>query len=514
MQTRCATRKKSCRKQTSELNSRTMSFRVSLTAAATTQIQAVNSSVAAQAAARYREAITHHNLSHVLLPAPFVARRWQSVVSNIVAVVWLSSSLSACSGECGSGERLIDGVCLAPCEADACGDGLTCVRNVCRPECTSNDQCKAADTCQKVRNDDGEVGRYCYGQAMAESPYRRTSSADVNDGGSEPSSQCQTSAQCPQDVPRHCIAGNCETECTLHEHCGRAGACTGAATLSEGRAIAFCQPDTLPRDVGQFGSTCLTSTASCDSNNDFMCLTRGEGDTESYCTLRGCDSDADCPSGLFCSHNVVGSRPPCETTCAVAGSPQDANCIEASDIGPGRPYRCLPAGGLELTLCLERTFCVSCETDADCRSEANQVCARGPDGNKTCTVTCAPGLGSCPWGSATQCAVFDTELGVPTCAPLFGACRGSGKSCEPCVDDADCPNGFCSVSSFTGEQFCFDETVSCACEAGAESCVGGGCPLTPSGLRMNCLSIAQGQPPNVCYGAENAVESGTPLGCW
>lgn len=434
--------------------------------------------------------------------------------TSLLLVAALGTSPFGCAKTCADGKRLVDDVCLLPCSSDDCGEGLSCVRNVCRPECTSDEQCKEDDTCEKVRNDDGEVGRYCYGPAMAGSPYVDAPEPNADDAGKEPDATCKSSSECSQNIPRHCVEGACQAACSLHEHCGRAGVCTGMGENTEGETVAFCQPDALPREPGQFGTSCLTSSDACDSAGDFMCLTRGEGDTESYCTLRGCDSDAECPAGLFCSHNFVGSRPPCESACGVTGQPQETNCIPATDIGAGRPYRCAANGGLELTVCLNRSFCTDCETDADCRSEANQICARGPDGNKTCTLLCSEGLGSCPWGSSTQCGLFDQELGLPTCAPLFGACRGSGKSCEPCVDDSDCPTGFCSASGFTGEQFCFDETASCSCEDGEESCVGGGCPLTPSGLQMNCLSLGDGAPPSVCYGAENNQESGLPLGCW
>jgi hypothetical protein len=439
------------------------------------------------------------------------SRRIFASFSFAIGAISALTSVASCSDECGNGKTVIDGVCLAPCNQDQCDDGLTCVRNVCRPECTSDNQCKADDTCEKVRNDHGDVGRYCYGPAMAESPYADDGASSPKDAGQDIEERCDSSSDCPQTVPHHCIAGACETQCALHEHCGRAGSCTGVGESSEGETVAYCQPDTLPRDPGQFGTSCLGPNEACDSANDFMCLSQGEGDTESYCTLRGCDSDVECPSGLFCSHNSVGSRPPCVSTCGLTGQPQSTDCIPEADIGAGRPYRCSPNGGLELTICLKRAFCASCESDADCRGEANQVCARGPDGNKTCTVLCTASLGSCPWGSATQCGVFDQERGVATCAPLFGACQGTGKGCEPCVDDADCPNGFCS---FSGEQFCFDETVSCSCAAGEESCIGGGCPLTPSGLQMNCLSRRDGEAPSVCYGAEIAENSGMPLGCW
>lgn len=428
--------------------------------------------------------------------------------SALCASVWLSG----CSGPCNSGERLVDGLCLAPCHDDACQDRLTCVRNVCRPECTDDNQCKGEDTCRKVRNDQGDVGRYCYGPALEHSPYEHSNSRP--DAGNSNDTRCKTNAECPQTVAHECVDGSCETLCTLHAHCGAAGSCTGSAKNAAGQTINFCQPDTFPREPGQFGTSCLASAQSCDNANDFMCRSDGEGDTESYCTLRGCDSDAECPSGLFCSRNFVSARPPCVAACGLQGNAQNSDCIPEKDIGPGRPYRCSPNGGLELTVCLKRTFCTSCETDADCRAQANQVCARGPDGNKACTVLCTEGLGSCPWGNATQCGVFDEQLGQATCAPLFGACRGTGKSCEPCVHDGDCPSGFCSISTFTGERFCFDETPSCSCPSGEQSCIGGGCPLTPSGLQMNCVIRRQGEPPSVCYGAEVAEESATPLGCW
>jgi hypothetical protein len=168
-----------------------------------------------------------------------------------------------------------------------------------------------------------------------------------------------------------------------------------------------------------------------------------------------------------------------------------------------------------LRICLEREYCNDCQSDADCRSLPNQVCARASDGAKICTVVCDPGTNSCPWGSASSCSVWDERLGVPTCGHKAGSCHGTGDSCQPCIDDRDCPRGFCSLNQFTGEQFCVDEAATCQCQLGATSCFGGGCPQTPGGLTMNCVPRTTDAAPDACYGAPTDPRDETsPLGCW
>lgn len=423
-----------------------------------------------------------------------------------------------CGGPCDGDRVLVDGTCVPRCEDTACDDGLACVHSVCRPTCDRDADCKGNDICEVIKTDEGKSGKYCFGLAVHPSPYDdaepSVSSTADSSQSSPPPNSCGASTDCDQTVPQHCVAGECETACTLHAHCGRAGTCTGSGENAENQAVTFCQQDAFPRGEGQYGSQCLTATSSCDADAGFQCISAGDGDVDSYCTRAGCGSDTDCPSGLFCSANRVGSRAPCQSACGLAGQPSAPNCVPADDIGEGKPFRCGETGGLVLTLCLERSFCAPCESDADCRGQANQVCARGADGAKTCTVLCAPGQGSCPWGEATECAVFDDELGVPTCGHRFGACRGTGKSCEPCTHDGDCPTGFCAKSDFSGELFCYDEEAGCQCAEDEEICVGGGCPATPGGKPMNCVSTGDGAPPSACYGAEIDEAEGTPLGCW
>lgn len=429
------------------------------------------------------------------------------------------SAALGCSGPCEGDRVLVDGTCVPRCDDAACGDGFACVHSVCRPMCRRDSECKGEDVCESIKTDQGKSGRYCFGLAVDPSPYETppepSSTADVaSDPTSEPDSSCKKSSDCAQSVPHHCVNGECRTACTLHEHCGQAGACTGDGKNTEGEQATYCQTDDFPRAEGQYGSTCLTGTSSCDNAAGFQCISAGDGDVDSYCTQAGCDDDVDCPSGMACTQHRVGSRPPCEAVCGLSGQPGAANCVPKADIGEGKAFRCGPAGGLVLSLCLERSFCSPCESDADCRGRKNQVCARGADGEKTCTVLCNPNQGGCPWGQATECALFDTELGVPTCGHRFGACRGTGKSCEPCTHDGDCPSGFCARSDFSGELFCYDQSAECQCGAGDAICVGGGCPTAPSGKPMNCVSAGEGEPPSACYGAEIDEAGGTPLGCW
>ena len=448
---------------------------------------------------------------------PRLDRTWLKVTSLLGAHL-LGVSVG-CGGPCDSDRVVVDGVCVPRCDDEACGEGLACVHSTCRPTCTSSAECRGDDVCKSIKTDEGKSGKYCFGPALDPSPYSVEPETTSNGGldassGMVSDSSCDTSDQCDQSVPHHCVEGTCRTACTLHEHCGRAGACTGSGETSEGAVVSFCRTDDFPRAAGQYGSQCLTGTSSCDTAAGFRCIGAGDGDVDSYCTKAGCDADGDCPSGLFCSRNRIGSRRPCEAACGLTADPTADDCVPVSDIGEGKPFRCGESGGLVLTLCLERSFCAPCESDADCRGQANQVCARGPDGVKTCTVLCALGQGSCPWGEATECAVFDEELGVPTCGHRFGACRGTGQSCEPCTHDGDCPTGFCAKSDFSGELFCYDQEATCQCATDEEICVGGGCPEAPGGKPMNCVSTGDGEPPSACYGAEIDEVEGTPLGCW
>lgn len=304
-------------------------------------------------------------------------------------------------------------------------------------------------------------------------------SAGTHAGGDGRSGPCESNASCDLAHGFECVLGECRHACLTHYDCARQGSCQPLAGTDRN----YCVLGEMT-ESGRYHSRCPAADE-CDVDAGFACLGAGPGDAGAYCSAP-CTSDADCPTSFLC-----------ET-------------LTASD-------------GTEQAYCVQRGFCATCETDADCLSVAGQICARGPDGVKTCTEPCDPAVDSCPWGNAASCALWDTERGIPTCAHRFGSCTGTGKGCEPCVRDADCPTGFCYGSSFTGERWCVDTSVECSCEdlpTEQNTCRGeNGCPRSPGGPRMRCFDPASSTSPLAqhCFAANT---TGTSLGaspqsgCW
>ncbi len=317
------------------------------------------------------------------------------------------------------------------------------------------------------------------------------------------------------------MSGTCRIACTSHFDCQGFGECT-SGTDSDGTAGHFCELGVHTQKPGQFYTHCPSATdADCDAANGFFCVSAGADDLDAYCT-QDCTDDSSCAPGYACTPLT---RVPCTDTCGLKGDAKDRTCIAADQIGEGKPYQCGKRGAVRMA-CRTRKFCSTCETDADCLAGTDQVCAKDKSGLKTCTQLCDPKHPSCPWGNAAQCGVWDDSLGgAATCAHRFGSCLGTGKSCEPCLKDADCgANGACNSSSFTGERWCVDLTVSCGCgqEAAASGlCQGGGCPMSPSGLTMLCVdSTPSSGSDGVCYGANTSTglfagsTSSQQTGCW
>ena len=398
----------------------------------------------------------------------------------------------------------VNGRCEVECKDELCPAGNRCFRNACSTPCTSDSDCTEERTCEETTSDHGTDGRLCvYADGP---PPERTAGVD---------GPCKESSECAERFGYRCVSDECTLTCEVHSHCGARGACTGSGRDAEGDDVGLCEADDFPRATGQFGTACPRGDE-CDQDENFTCVGAGAGDIDAYCTQQFCEDDAACPAGYFCSQSRT-RRPPCEEACGLEGSDAD-NCVPASEIGRGKHFEC---GSLALTthVCLVREFCNECETDADCAGKAHQICARGESGEKTCTVLCDSGVNSCPWGSAAVCGVWDKDLGKETCTHRFGSCHGEGKSCEPCVDQRDCPDGYCWETQFTGERYCVDLTVTCSCPAGtASTCVGGGCPSTPAGKPLTCLggsSYRDSPLAGKCLGAEtDPLSEASRQGCW
>jgi hypothetical protein len=270
---------------------------------------------------------------------------------------------------------------------------------------------------------------------------------------------------------------------------------------------------TRPQKAGEFYARCPAGDSDCDTANGFLCVGAGTGDLDAYCTV-DCQQDGDCADGFSCTPLV---RPPCVADCNLAGDGKNRQCVPHDQIGVGKPYQCGTRGATR-NVCRPNEFCSACTTDADCLGAADQLCAKDKSGAKICTQLCDPKHPSCPWGSAATCAVWDTDLGVATCAHRFGKCTGTGKSCEPCLKDADCgSNGVCTSSEFTGERWCVDLSVSCSCASDAGgTCTGGGCPMTPGGLDMTCIDTSTTGAAGLCLGANtvSGLNGDAQTGCW
>jgi hypothetical protein len=429
-------------------------------------------------------------------------------LSIALGVLGVAPGFAGCGTTC-NGTK-VDGVCQTTCRDELCERGAKCFDNACRLECASGADCPSGEACRGAITDYGTKGKFCIGE-----PKR------VAGTTGEP---CKTSDDCQTKYGFRCIDEACALTCELHAQCGNAGSCTGTATDTEKNAVRTCEKDAFEHGTGQYGSTCPNVTgadagagAGCDAKNDFVCVGRGPGDVDAYCTQEFCGSDDDCPTGFFCSTDRVDA-PPCDDSCGFTGAPTDPACIHAADIGASKHYQCGPVT-LTVNLCRHREFCSPCKSDADCLGKANQICAADQSGEKICTVLCDPNLNSCPWGSAAVCGQWDKDRGVTTCAHRFGSCHGMGQGCEPCREETDCPGGICKDAQFTDERYCVDLTTKCTCPAGTDrQCTGGGCPRAPSGEPLTCLGGDLYQTStlgNVCFGANTDLgSSASREGCW
>jgi hypothetical protein len=324
---------------------------------------------------------------------------------------------------------------------------------------------------------------------------------------------CTSDDQCDQAHGFSCVMGMCSYECTQHSDCVAVGHCEAITLAGERRQ--FCVRDKAPPEPGKLYTACPNGTECADK---LLCVGAGPGDLDAYCTV-DCSSDDDCGVGYYCG---TLTRLACEKTCDADAAPAGTQCVSSDQIGKGKPFYCNDLGNLERKVCRQREFCASCETDADCLAVPNQVCAKDQTGAKICTRLCDTNTRSCPWGNAAECAVFDKDLGLPTCAHRFGKCHGDGGTCEPCVTNQDCPNGACTSSSFTGERWCVNFDTKCECKNGVDAsgtCNDGGCPPSPDGLTLECLvRDSPSSQVGVCYAANSGTDTllGTSpqTGCW
>jgi hypothetical protein len=297
-------------------------------------------------------------------------------------------------------------------------------------------------------------------------------------GGTGTTGPCKNPSDCAEAHGFTCVQGECRHACRSHYDCAGEGLCQPLA----GETEFYCDLEPDPE-----AGTYLLCPNGTECPENYVCLGAGEGDARAYCSKPCPGGDGDCAPGFYCDPLDDGS------------------------------------GGL-VPFCVRRPFCAPCESDADCMAVPGQICARDQSGEKICTTRCDPAVVACSWGNASVCGAWDAELGLATCAHRFGSCRADGNSCEPCTRDSDCPKGFCHGSTYTGERWCVDQSVTCDCD-GLDTVQnvcedGNGCPMSPGGAVMMCFDDERfaGDPfGHHCFGA--STSSGASLaspqtGCW
>lgn len=251
---------------------------------------------------------------------------------------------ASCQGDldCPRGERCAEGQCLAPgqapgttpvCETNAqCGDGASCVGNVCQAcggnagpcACAGPEDCGAgqacvngacaakANTCQFTS--ECEAGKVCAdGQCLAAcEPGPCAAGTACDDGVCKPvpTGQCTADETCPANAPK-CVGGACVAACQADTECGAGRYCNQGACVPDTRPKPNCADDTQCGG-GATARTCVEGFCKYRCASDQQCRTIDA--RIGYCARDGvcrtaaeaqaeCTGPGQCPDGKSCVDN-------------------------------------------------------------------------------------------------------------------------------------------------------------------------------------------------------------------
>lgn len=308
-----------------------------------------------------------------------------------------------------------------------------------------------------------------------------------------PDGTCEAKCDRTKCVPGNiCVDNKCVLECDAHDDCVRyAQECQPAVEDDTLRGTFVCQ--SVP--VREYGDPCPLGIE-CGTN---VCLSSGPGDARSYCTM-ACLQDSECPGGYECGyvrdpHTRCGG--PAVGNNNFCGRTTDA-CIDQSlsPLDGSGPY-VLSSYCLQRRLCTKRDVCAPCSSNVDC-SWAGLDCVDIGEDTKRCLAQCQVD---------SDCERDKACIGAPGtvkhCAPRYGACRGTGAFCEPCRFDTDCGQGFACADLHGNETACIDMSFSKTCSTDLD------CPLSPSGLRGDCVQVSGGLR---CYAPQD--DANNAYSCW
>lgn len=426
-------------------------------------------------------------------------RTWPKTFRFVSALSLLALMMVGAIGACTPGDTdavclngfiTDEGVCEAKCTPSKCLAGNICIGNRCVLECDAHNDCL----------DDGT----------------QNCASAIEDDTKRPTMTCQPNGN-PWGIGFKCPFGN---ECasvvscsTTGERCDAAqcGGVPDACKLDEQAcyAKANCNVGKCPD-----GSACTVFSCSaqeCVAN--LTCITKGDADADAYCTQNGCQADADCPGGYYCGasrdpREICNSMPKKGNSNLCGKVSINTPCVPASDLGNGNTLFEGPGCILQKT-CLKRNECAPCDADLDCSQGIANHCITMPmEAQKRCAKACNANS-DCGRDFACQ----DSGTAGKVCVHKFGACEGTGKFCEPCLDDTSCGPVTGTSVCFThndGQRGCGDIAFPTMCMTSAD------CPKSPGGEPAFCIDDPASPLYQRCYifayidlGAGNVKAS-----CW
>jgi hypothetical protein len=376
-----------------------------------------------------------------------------------------------------------EGDCEALCQDSACIADNVCVNNQCELTCTSHLDCNiGTQGCTNTTTDSGFPIAVCQNTDLAAIGTKCPFGVE-----------CETITACPDG-----------TACDFTQ-CG-GGTCTQdpvACSTADAGPSPSCNTGKCAD-----GTACVVPGCAQADCTALACVSDGSADADAFCTLIDCHANSDCAPGMYCAlehdpHAVCNSNPQvgnnqfCGTTTAKCVDPATADAAGATYVEG--------AYCLLRDRCERRGDCAPCATDIDCSLVPGQHCTTY-GGASVCTPDC---------NQDSDC-LLDHTCVMGECQEKFGACKGTGKFCEPCLNDLDCggkSSGNACIGLGAGQRACYPIVTPPTCNSSAD------CPMTPDGHHAQCLNAEIGYPNSepdygTCLAQFNAATNGYSCWCW
>ena len=250
--------------------------------------------------------------------------------------------------------------------------------------------------------------------------------------------ECKTLTACPDG--KACDFTQCD-----------GGACTQdktACSTGEAGPSASCNAGLCPDGK----TACVVPGCAQADCNPLSCVTDGTATPTRSARSSTATRDTDCAAGYWCGtvrDPARRSAAPARRSATTSSAARRTDpCVDPT--GRRRDGHDLRRGG---QFCPSATAAPSAATarraraDLDCSLVAGQHCTRWA------ARRCAP-----PTAGPTPTACTDHKCVSGACVEKFGACKGTGKFCEPCLNDLDCGgkgSGTVCVGLGAGQRACF-----------------------------------------------------------